>query len=136
MKDSRGFLSCVPGFCEGGVEKEEAPCPRPLVPFIRDALPAAEDSLCVEIPNPPTHAGAGGPGIPGAWSPPKAQAACPFSFWLLLLVSGAPLPHPRYMVPVVPRRETWLVGYSPPPPPPHTAELCWLPPGQSQEREK
>lgn len=66
----------------------------PLVPFIRDALPAAEDSLCVEIPDPPTHAGAGGPGIPGGWPPPEAQAVCPFSFRLLPLISGAPPPSP------------------------------------------
>lgn len=76
------------------------------VPFIRDALPAAEDSLCVEIPDPPTHAGAGGPGIPGGWPPSKAQAVYLFSFRLQLLISGAPLRHHLCMELVFPCRET------------------------------
>lgn len=98
---SRGFLAVVLGSGRAGWRgKEGGVLSPPLVPFIRDALPAAEDSLCVESPDPPTHAGAGGPGIPGGWPPSKPLAVSPFFFRLPLLIRDAPLPHPFCMEPV------------------------------------
>lgn len=77
MRDSRGFLAAVLGSARAGLKgKGGGSLSPPLAPFIRDALPAAEDSLCVEIPDPPTHAGAGGPGIPGGW---PLRLCIPFS---------------------------------------------------------
>lgn len=90
MRDSRGFLVAVLGSARAGwKENGGGSLSPPLVPFIRDALPAAEDSLCVQIPDPPTHAGAGGPGIPGGWPPPEAEAVCPRSFRLPPQISNA-----------------------------------------------
>ncbi|XP_040585579.1 uncharacterized protein LOC121133370 [Mesocricetus auratus] len=109
------------------------------VPLLRDALPATEDSLCVEIPDPPatrvggrTRDSRGGGGGHLVRLRPAVLYSSGCCCWPAVPPpSPAPHPGPSLGLELAPGRETPTCPHHH-----HADELCCLPPGRSQEERR